>query len=186
MVSNGLFVDAYFRMCSFDQIGPCQSHNSFLNGTNEYKTKNKTPLAWGICYVYSKQSLFKTQKNILDLGSPKITKALFEKIIKRIGENSGWCSYGDIRMAFTEQDKIAEKERLEFMRVAFKAGKELRIPIPVALFVWKLLDVTEIWASKKPDFLVGVKEKIESFHKSLAAGRKKVAEIRHMGIPSRK
>ena len=87
MVPNGLFVDAYFRMCSFDQIGPCQSHNSFLNRTNEYKTKHKTPLAWGVCYVYSKQSLFKTQKNILDLGSPKITKALFEKVMKRIAEN---------------------------------------------------------------------------------------------------
>ena len=80
-------------------------------------------------------------------------------------------------MEFKEQDKIAEKERLELMRVAFKAGKELRIPIPVALFVWKLLDVTEIWASKKPEFLVGVKGKIESFHKSLAAARKKEAEI---------
>ena len=101
MVKKGLFVDAYFRMCSFEQIGPSQSHNSFLNGTNEYKTKHKTPLAWGICYIFSKQSLFKTQKNILDLGSPKITKTLFEKIIKRIGENNGWCSYGDIRMEFT-------------------------------------------------------------------------------------
>ena len=63
------------------------------------------------------------------------------------------------------------------MRIAFKSGKELRIPIPVAFFVWKLLDVTEIWDSKKPDFLGRVKGKIESFHKRLAVAKKKVAEI---------
>ena len=75
-------------------------------------------------------------------------------------------------MTFSEQDKSAEKERLEFMRLAFKSG-DLRIPIPVALFAWKLLDVTEIWSSKKPSFLEENKATIERFHKSLYSAQKK-------------
>ena len=96
--------------------------------------------------------------------------------MKSIAENNIWCCHGNLRMSFSEQDKTAEAERLEFMRLAFKSG-DLRIPIPVALFAWKLLDVTEIWSSKKPNFLKGNQAKIERFHKSLSTARKKIQEI---------
>ena len=165
-------------MCSFDQIGPCQSHNNLLNGTIAYKTKNDTILAWGVSYVYSRQRLFKTQKNMLDLGSPKTTKAYFDKIMKAIAENELWCCHGKVRISFTKEDKIAEAKRLDLMCSVFKSGQDLGGPIPVALFTWKLLDVTELWASKEPKFLERNQRIIESFHQKLSAALIKVQKIR--------
>ena len=135
MVSSGLFVDAYFRMYSLELIGPCQSHNSFLNGTNKYKTESETPLAWGVCYIFGKQRISKKQKAIIDLGSIKTTKALFEHVMKSIAEKDMWCCHGAIRMKYTEEDKITEAKRLGLMHSAFKSGQDLRAPIPVALFI---------------------------------------------------
>ena len=38
---------------------------------------------------------------------------------------------------------------------------------PVAFFAWKLLDITEIWEQKQPNFLEKIQEAINSFHKNL-------------------
>ena len=54
-VNKGLFVDAYFRMCSLKHLEPSLAHNQFLNGGNIYSTKNKSVLAWGVCYLFCKQ-----------------------------------------------------------------------------------------------------------------------------------
>ena len=42
---------------------------------------------------------------------------------------------------------------------------------PVAFFAWKLLDITEIWATKQPNFLESIQESVNSFHKNLSEQR---------------
>ena len=44
-VNKGLYVDAYFRMCSLKQLEPSRVHNQFLNGGNTYSTKDTSILA---------------------------------------------------------------------------------------------------------------------------------------------
>ena len=61
-VNKGLFVDNQFRICSFQQIEPSSSHNPTINGGNVYRAKDGSALAWGICYLYSKQKLSPKQK----------------------------------------------------------------------------------------------------------------------------
>ena len=39
---------------------------------------------------------------------------------------------------------------------------------PVAFFAWKLLDITEIWATKQPDFLQSIQEAVNRFHENLS------------------
>ena len=67
-VNKGLYVDAYLRMCSLNQLEPSLVHNQFLNGGNKYNTKDTSILAWGVCYLFSKQ---KITNQILDLGETK-------------------------------------------------------------------------------------------------------------------
>ena len=61
-VKKGLFIDNCFRICSLNQIEPSFSHNSAINGGKVYHTKGGSGLAWGICYLYSKQKLGPRQK----------------------------------------------------------------------------------------------------------------------------
>ena len=67
-VNKGLYVDAYFRVCSLKQIELSRVRNQFLNGGNTYSTKDTSILAWGVCYLFSKQ---KITNKILDLGATK-------------------------------------------------------------------------------------------------------------------
>ena len=78
-----MFVDAYFRMCSLKQLEPSLDHNPILNGGNVYKTKGTSALAWGICYLCGRQKLIPKQKNLIDLGATKSTKA-FDKVMASI------------------------------------------------------------------------------------------------------
>ena len=68
-VKKGLFIDNCFRICFLQQIEPSSSHNFTINGGLVYRAKGGSALAWGICYLYSKQKLGPKQKNIIDLGS---------------------------------------------------------------------------------------------------------------------
>ena len=38
----------------------------------------------------------------------------------------------------------------------------------MAVFAWKLLDITEIWATKQPNFLENMQASVECFHKNLS------------------
>ena len=38
---------------------------------------------------------------------------------------------------------------------------------PVAFFVWKPLDMTELWEDKEPGFLESIRGPVEHFHKKL-------------------
>ena len=44
-VNKGLFVDAFFRMCTLKQLESSLKHNEWLNGGNIYETKEKSVLA---------------------------------------------------------------------------------------------------------------------------------------------
>ena len=150
-VNKGLFVDNYFRICSLKQIEPSPAHNPILNGGKVYQSKGGSTLAWGICYLYSKQKLSPKQKNIIDLGSAKASK-LFEKIMVSIAEKEIYCFHGDVRTTFTENNADLERTRLWYIRELFK-DKGISMYFPVAVFAWKLLNITEIWEQKKPNFL---------------------------------
>ena len=136
-VNKGLFVDNYFRICSLKQIEPSPAHNPILNGGKVYQSKGGSTLAWGICYLYSKQKLNPKQKNIIDLGSAKSSK-LFEKIMTSIAEKE---------IFFTDKGKATY--------------------FPVAVLAWKPLNITEIWEQKKPNFLEKIQKPVECFHKNL-------------------
>ena len=117
-VNKGLFVDNYFRICSLKQIEPSPAHNPILNGGKVYQSKGGSTLAWGICYLYSKQKLSPKQKNIIDLGSAKSSK-LFEKIMLSIAEKKTYYFHGDVRTTFTKDDVDLKRTRLWYMRELF-------------------------------------------------------------------
>ena len=150
-VNMGLFVDSQFRICSFQQIEPSSSHNPTINGGKVCRAKNGSTLAWGICYLYSKQKLSPKQNNIIDLGAAKYSK-LFGKIMSSVAEKEIFCVYGVIRTTFTKEDEDMEFSKLCEMRRLF-ADKGKATHFPVAVFAWKLLNTTEIWEPKLPNFL---------------------------------
>ena len=169
-VNKGLFVDNYFRICSLKQIEPSLLHNPILNGGNVYQSKGTSTLAWGICYLYSKQKLSPKQKNIIDLGAAKSPK-LFEKIMASVAEKETFCVYGNVRTTLTKDDEDMEFSNLYEMRKLFK-DKGIATHFPVAVFAWKLLDITEIWEQKKPNFLENIQKPVKCFHKNLGKLKK--------------
>ena len=169
-VNKGLSVDNYFRICSLKQIEPSPAHNPILNGGKVFQSKGGSTLAWGICYLYSKQKLSLKQKNIIDLGSAKSSK-LFEKIMASVAEKEIFCVYGDVRTTFTKDDKDMEFSNLYEMRKLF-TDKGIATHFPVAVFAWKLLNITEIWGQKQPNFLENIQKPVECFHKNLGKLKK--------------
>ena len=77
-VKKGLFIDNQFRICFFQQIERSSSHNPTMNRGKVYRAKDGSVLAWGICYLYSKQKLSPKQKNIIDLGSVELCQAVWK------------------------------------------------------------------------------------------------------------
>ena len=165
IVNKGLFVDNYFRICSLKQIEPSPAHNPIINGGKVYQSKGRSTLTWGICYLYSKQKLSPKQKNIIDLGSAKPSK-LFKKLMDSIAEKEIYRFHGDKRTTFTEDDADLERTRLCYMRERF-TDKGISMYFPVAVFAWKLLNITEIWEQKKPNFLENIQKPVECFHKKV-------------------
>ena len=164
-VNMGLFVDRQFRICSFQQIGPSSSDNPTINEGKVCRAKNGSTLAWGICYLYSKQKLSPKQNNIIDLGAAKYSK-LFGKIMSSVAEKEIFCVYGVIRTTFTKEDEDMEFSKLCEMRRLF-ADKGKATHFPVAVFAWTLLNTTEIWEPKLPNFLESIRKQVECFHKNL-------------------
>ena len=99
--------------------------------------------------------------------------------MKSIAEKSIWCSYGSVRMSFRKQDE--EFLRFNRMKKSFSEGSEA--PKPVAVFAWKLLDITEIWATKHPDFLKAIQNRVECFHENLARLKKSVESFEYETKP---
>ena len=180
-VNKGLFVDAFFRMCSLKQLEPSLIHNQDLNGGNKYKTKTNSVLAWGICYLFSKQKIYKNQKAIIDLGSPKTSTALFNKKMVSISEKDVWCRYNKTHMSFTKKDEDEEFLRLKRMEKAFNDNNSESIK-PVACFGYKLLDIIEIQVTKQHNFLENMQESIECFHKNLSSLKQRVSDLTY-GCP---
>ena len=44
----------------------------------------------------------------------------------------------------------------------------------MVVFAWKLLDITETWATKQPNFLKNIQGSVERFHKYLSKLKKSV------------
>ena len=164
-VNKGLFVDNQFRICSFEQIESSSLHNPTINGGKVYRAKGGSALAWGICYLYSKQKLSPKQKNIIDLGSAKYSK-LFGKVMASVAEKEIVCVYGAVITIFTKEDENMEFSNLCEMRKLF-ANKGKATHFPVAVFAWKLLNTSEIWEPKQPNFLESIRNPVECFHKNL-------------------
>ena len=74
-----------------------------MNRGKVYRAKDGSVLAWGICYLYSKQKLSPKQKNIIDLGSSNYAK-LFGKIMASVAEKEIFCVCGNVKTTFTETD----------------------------------------------------------------------------------
>ena len=69
-------------------------------------------------------------------------------------------------MSFKKEYENEEFLRLCKMRKAFSDNSS-ESPKPVAVFAWKLLDITEIWATKQPNFLINIQGSVECLHKNL-------------------
>ena len=67
---------------------------------------------------------------------------MFKRIMNSIAEKNIWCSYGPVRMFFKKQYENEEFLRLQKMKKAFSDNSS-ESPKPVAVFAWKLLDITE-------------------------------------------
>ena len=115
--------------------------------------------------IYSKQKLSPKQKNIIDLGSAKYSK-LFVKVMASVAEKEIFCVYGAVRTTFTKEDENMEFSKLCEMRKLF-ANKGKATHFPVAALAWKLLNTTEIWEPKQPNFLESIRKQVECFHKNL-------------------
>ena len=73
-----------------------------------------------------------------------------------------------IRVVYDQAAKKRElatlrAENAHFLQATWGRGEFY----PVAFFAWKLLDITEIWEHKQPNFLEAIQDTISSFHKNL-------------------
>ena len=165
--TKGLFVDTYFRMCSLGQLGMNLAHNAALNGGVVHKTKTPFPRAWGICFLRSKTKLNPKQTQLLDLGGVQ-SKLLFADIMFSIKKQDILVDYPQIRVVYDQAAKKRELANLRAQNAYFRQATWGRGEFyPVAFFAWKLLDITEIWEDKQPNFLEAIQDKINSFHKNL-------------------
>ena len=82
-----------------------------------------------------------------------------------VEEKEIFCVYGDVRTTFTKDDEDMEFSNLYEMRKLF-TDKGIATHFPVAVFAWKLLNITEIWGQKKPSFLENIQNQLSVFTKT--------------------
>ena len=166
-VKKGLFVDACFRMSSFKHLNLGLEHNYLLNGGSVPNTKRKSALACGICLLSSKKRLYKNQSRLLDLGATKST-SMFERVMHRISSNEIFINP---LSSYVEFKYHYHCEEFHFLKEVNKNTFTEEWPAnhykPVAFFAWKLLDISEIWEHKIPNFLESFQTQIITFHKKL-------------------
>ena len=83
-----------------------------------------------------------------------------------VAEKEIFCAYGDVRTAFTKADEDMEFSNLYEMRKLF-TDKGIATHVPVAVFAWMLINTTELWEQKQPNFLKDIRKPVECFHKNL-------------------
>ena len=169
LVTKGLFVDCYFRMCSLTQLGMNLNHNTTHHHTL-HRTKTPFSQAWGICILESKYKLTPRQESLLNLGTTKSIN-IFEKTLLSI--DSGKFDelrvrYNRVRVIWDPRTKeeelfVLKQAKAEFHRVPWHGNWYY----PVAFFAWKLLDISEIEEAKVPDYLKSLEPAITAFHRNL-------------------
>ena len=168
LVTKGLFVDCYFRMCSLSQLGLNLAHNETLNKGMVHNTQTPFPRAWGICILESKRKLALDQKALLNLGTTT-SSPVFMKTLLAINSGEIQVRYSKVRTIFDTRTKAEElfvlkQAKEKFRRDSWRVG----LAYPVAFFAWKLLDITEIEEAKNPLYLKELEPVITEFHNKLA------------------
>ena len=159
-------------MCSFKQLGLGLQHNPLLNGGTVHRTNRTSALACGVCLLHGKEKLFKTQDKHLDLGATRST-AMFEEIMRRISSKEIHTNPCSSYMEFGEVDHWDEWDFLKRLsKETFPNEWPTNCYKPVAFFAWKLLDITNIWATKQPNFLERIQDSVNSFHENLSEKRR--------------
>ena len=176
-VTKGLFVDCYFQMCSLIQLGMNLNHNTTQHHTL-HRTKTPFSQAWCICILESKYKLTPKQASLLNLGTTKSIN-IFEKTLLSI--HSGKFDelrvrYNRVRVIWNPRTKeeelfVLKQAKAEFHRAPWHGNRYY----PVAFFVWKLLDITEIEEVKAPDYLKSLEPVITAFHRNLELEKAKEA-----------
>ena len=71
--------------------------------------------------------------------------------MQKIAEKDPWCSYGKVRLSFSDKAQKEEEQRLLLATKALQTRNQISFDrgVPVAFFVWKLLDYTTITVTKK-------------------------------------
>ena len=90
-----------------------------------------------------------------------------------IADKNIWCSYGPVRISFKKGNENEEFLRLCKMKKGFSDNSS-ESPKPVAVFAWKLLNITDIWATKQPNFLKYIQVPVECFHKNMSKLKRSV------------
>ena len=155
-------------MCSFKQLGLGLEHNPLLNEGAVHRTKRTSALACGVCLLYSTEKLFKTQDKFLDLGATKTT-AMFEEIMRRISSKEITAKPCSSYIKFGGGEFWDECDFLKGLgKETFANEWPTNFYKPVAFFAWKLLDITNILATKQPNFLESIQDSVNSFHEKLS------------------
>ena len=103
------------------------THNPNLNrGKLLIETNSELPYmcAWGLCILYAKHSRenlaeFKSAR-WTNLGDPNTSFETFSGIMQKLAEKDLWCSYGKVRLSFSDKARNEEKQRLMFAAKALR------------------------------------------------------------------
>ena len=171
LVTKGLFVDCYFRMCSLAQLGLNLTHNAGPHRGVIHNAQTPFPRAWGICILKSKQKLAPQQAALLNLGTTT-SQAVFTKTLLAFESGEIQVGYSRVRTIFDPRTKAEELFVLKQAKEQFRrASWPSRAAYPVAFFAWKLLDITEIEEPKNPLYLKQLEPAITAFHSKLAQAK---------------
>ena len=181
-LNKAVHVDSCFRMCSWGQLNGGMSHNSSLNnGRLPASSKREVPFAWGVCILFAKRLPIDkyTFGYLISLGSSRTSFQDFSRIMQRIAEKDIWCSDGKVHLSFSDKDQKEEEQPLKLTKKAIEANNHMIFEggMPVAFFLWKLLDYSAIPVTKHPDFLLEIQGKEENFHKDKNAVAGKISEF---------
>ena len=126
LVTKGLFVDCYFRMCSLSQLGLNLAHNENLNRGVVHNTQTPFPRAWGICILESKRKLAPDQKALLNLGTTT-SYPVFIKTMLAIESGEIQVRYSKVRTICDPRTKAEEllvlkQAKKQFRRVSWRFG----------------------------------------------------------------
>ena len=96
-------------------------------------SKREEPYAWGICLLFAKHPTARefSSGHLISLGSSRTSFKDFS-----IAEKDLWCSYGKVRLTFSDKAQNEEKQRLMFAILALQAQNQICFEdgVPVAFF----------------------------------------------------